>query len=82
MTKLTDTIKKVMTETLTIIILVIVALTLVFQIELYRNILHILTYYTPEAAPPKVLRQSDSFLDNDEQYVNSKIKRVKNKEFI
>ena len=46
-----------------IAVLVIVSLLFLFQIELYRNMLAILMYYSPEAAPPIELRFSQSFLN-------------------
>ena len=49
-------------EPILIAVLVIVALIFLFQIELYRNMLAILMFYSPEAAPPMELRFSQSFL--------------------
>lgn len=50
-----------MDETLLIAVLVIVCIMLLFQFELYRNILNILVYYSPDAPPPSELRFSTSF---------------------
>lgn len=49
-------------EAIVIAILVIVTLIFIFQIELYRNMLMIIMYNSPEAAPPLELRFSQSFL--------------------
>lgn len=49
-------------EAMIIAILVIVALIFVFQFEMYRNMLAIVAFHTPEAAPPMNLRWSNSFL--------------------
>ena len=51
--------------TLIIVILVIVCLSFLFQIELYRNILAIVAYYSPESPPPPELRFSTSFLSTE-----------------
>ena len=48
-------------EAIVIAILVIVCLIFIFQIELYRNMLMIIMYNSPEAAPPLELRFSQSF---------------------
>lgn len=50
-------------EPILIAILVIVSLVFLFLIEIYRNMLSILMYYAPEAAPPMELRFSQSFLN-------------------
>lgn len=50
---------------LLIAVLVVVCILLLFQLELYRNILAIMVYYSPEAPPPSELRTSTSFLNND-----------------
>jgi len=47
-----------------IAVLVIVCLIFIFQIELYRNILAIMVYYSPDAPPPAELRLSSSFLSS------------------
>lgn len=49
-------------EPIVIAVLVIVALIFLFQIELYRNMLALLAYNSPEAAPPLELRFSQSFI--------------------
>jgi len=49
-------------DAMVIAILVIVILILLFQVELYRNLLNLLSFYSPEAAPPAELRFSPSFL--------------------
>lgn len=50
-------------DTMLICILVFVVLILIFQIELYRNMLALVSYYAPEAIPPLELRVSrNSFL--------------------
>jgi len=58
-------------NSLNIAILVIVVLVFLFQIELYRNLLSILTFYSPEAAPPAELRFSGSFLSRTKNLVKS-----------
>jgi len=50
-------------ESLIIAVLIIVALMFLLQIELYRNMLSVINYYAPEAAPPMELRFSQTFLD-------------------
>lgn len=59
-------------EPIIIAILVIVALIFLFQIELYRNMLALLVYNSPEAAPPLELRFSQSFLKNAPALAGSK----------
>lgn len=49
-------------ETLIISTLAVVVLILVLQIELYRTLLNLLQFYSPEAPPPAELRFSPSFL--------------------
>lgn len=50
-------------DTMIICILVFVVLIFLFQIELYRNMLELVSYYAPEAIPPLELRVSrNSFL--------------------
>lgn len=58
-------------NSLNIVILVVVVLVFLFQIELYRNLLSILTYYSPEAAPPAELRFSGSFLSRKKSFIKS-----------
>lgn len=52
----------VVSDALIIATLVMVGLVFLFQIELYRNMLALLNYNSPEAAPPLELRFSQSFL--------------------
>jgi len=47
-----------------IAVLVVVCVIFIFQIELYRNILAIMVYYSPDAPPPAELRLSSSFLSS------------------
>jgi hypothetical protein len=49
-------------DAMIISILVIVILILLFLVEIYRNLLNLLAFYSPEAAPPAELRFSPSFL--------------------
>lgn len=49
-------------ESILIAVLVIVCLIFLFQFELYRNLLAVMNYYSPEPAPPMELRFSQSFL--------------------
>lgn len=49
-------------QPIVIAVLVLVTLIFLFQIEMYRNMLALLAYNTPEAAPPLELRFSQSFL--------------------
>lgn len=51
-------------ETLLIVILVVVVIIVIFLIEIYRNILGLMDYYTPEVKPPKNLEISQTFLKN------------------
>lgn len=59
-------------EPVVIAILVIVGLIFLFQIELYRNMLALMAYNTPEAAPPLELRFSQSFLNTTPPKTKSK----------
>jgi len=50
-------------DTMLICVLVFVVLIFIFQIELYRQLLTVTSYYAPEAIPPLELRVSrNSFL--------------------
>lgn len=53
-------------EAITIAILVIVCVILLFQVELYRNILNIMSFHSPEAPPPRSLLYS-GFLSTNKQ---------------
>ncbi len=60
-----------MDDAILIAILVIVCLILLFQVELYRNVLGILVYYSPEAPPPNELL-FNSFFSTDSAPTNKK----------
>jgi hypothetical protein len=49
-------------DAILISVLVIVCVILIFQVEIYRNILSLVTYYVQESPLPPELRFSSSFL--------------------
>ena len=49
-------------------ILVIVSFILLFLIEIYRKILNIFEFYSPEAPPPLDFRFSNSFIDSKHKH--------------
>lgn len=60
-------------EAIVIAILVIVCLIFMFQVELYRNMLMVIMYNSPEAAPPLELRFSNSFVKKPQTDTKSTI---------
>lgn len=52
------------TDTTLIVILVLIGLMFLLLLEMYRQILKISEYYSPDAPPPAQLRFSTSFLTN------------------